>query len=74
MNKLKEENKYIIGVQQSDTKFSYVDLYSKDKVTTIDNIDEGVGNISLVLCIKEGINGEKFGRLEDSNGLLPQNK
>lgn len=74
VNKLKEENKYIIGVQQSDAKFSYVDLYSKDKVTTIDNIDEGVGNISLVLCIKEGINGEKFGRLEDSNSLLPKNK
>lgn len=74
VNKLKEENKYVLGVQQSDTKFSYVDLYSKEKVTTIDNIDEGVGKISLVLSIKEGITGEKFGRLEGSNSLLPKNK
>ena len=74
VNKLKEENKYILGVQQSDAKFSYVDLYSKNKVTTIDNIDEGVGNVSLVLSIKEGITGEKFGRLEEANSLLPENK
>ncbi len=74
VNKLKEENKYILGVQQSDAKFSYVDLYAKNKVTTIDNIDEGVGKVSLVLSIKEGITGEKFGRLEGANSLLPENK
>ena len=74
VNKLKEENKYILGVQQSDAKFSYVDLYAKNKVTTIDNIDEGVGKVSLVLSIKEGITGEKFGRLEEANSLLPENK
>ncbi len=74
VNKLKEENKYVLGVQQSDAKFSYVDLYAKNKVTTIDNIDEGVGKVSLVLSIKEGITGEKFGRLEGANSLLPENK
>lgn len=74
VNKLKEENKYVLGVQQIDTKFSYVDLYAKDKVTTIDNIDESVGKISLVLSIKEGITGEKFGRLEGANSLIPENK
>lgn len=74
VNKLKEENKYVLGVQQSDAKFSYVDLYAKNKVTTIDNIDEGAGKVSLVLSIKEGITGEKFGRLEGANSLLPENK
>ncbi len=74
VNKLKEENKYIVGVQKSDTKFSYVDLYAKDKVTTIDNIDEGIGKVALVLCLKDSKVGEKFGRLEGSKGLLPQNK
>lgn len=74
VNKLKEENKYILGVQKSDVKFSYIDLYAKNKVTTIDNIDEGVGKVSLVLSIKEGITGEKFGRLEGANSLLPENK
>ena len=64
IDKLKEENKYLIGVQKSEEKFSYLDLYDKYKITTIDNIDEGVGKISLVLSIKEGIIGENFGRLE----------
>lgn len=72
IDKLKEENKYLIGVQKSEEKFSYLDLYDKYKITTIDNIDEGVGKISLVLSIKEGIIGENFGRLEESNSLLPK--
>lgn len=72
--KLKEENKYIIGVQKSDTKFSYVDLYAKDKVTTVDNIEEGVGKLSLVISLKEGRTAEKFGRLDGSDGLLPFKK
>ena len=29
---LKDKEKNIVGVQQSNTKFSYVDLYSNDKV------------------------------------------
>lgn len=72
IDKLKEENKYLIGVQKAEEKFSYLDLYDKYKITTIDNIDEGVGKISLVLSIKEGIIGENFGRLEESNSLLPK--
>ena len=43
ITKLKEQNKNVVGVQKSNTKFSYIDLYSKNKVTTIDNIDEGIG-------------------------------
>lgn len=74
ISKLKEENKYIIGVQQSDAKFSYIDLYAKDKITTVDNIDEGVGKLSLVISLKEGRTGEKFGRLEGSDALLPYKK
>lgn len=72
--KLKEENKYIIGVQKSDAKFSYVDLYAKDKIATVDNIDESIGKLSLVISLKEGKTTGKFGRLDGSDGLLPFKK
>lgn len=74
ITKLKEQNKNIVGVQKSNTKFSYVDLYSKNKVTTIDNIDEGIGQVSLVISLSEkGITGN-FGRLESADRLLPYKK
>lgn len=74
ISKLKEQNKNVIGVQKSNTKFSYTDLYSKNKVTTIDNIDEGIGQVSLVIVLSEtGISGN-FGRLESADKLLPYKK
>lgn len=74
ISKLKEENKYMVGVQKSDAKFSNIELYAKDKITTIDNINEGVGRLSLVISLKEGRTGESFGRLEGSDALLPYKK
>jgi len=74
ITKLKEENKNVVGVQKSNTKFSYTGLYSKNKVTTIDNIDEGIGQVSLVILLSEkGITGN-FGRLESADRLLPYKK
>jgi hypothetical protein len=74
ITKLKEQNKNIVGVQKSNTKFSYTGLYSKNKVTTIDNIDEGIGQVSLVILLSEkGITGN-FGRLESADKLLPYKK
>ncbi|HIH2801061.1 TPA: copper transporter, partial [Clostridioides difficile] len=43
VSKLKSENKYLVEVQNTGVKTSYVELYSKNKVATIDNIDEGIG-------------------------------
>lgn len=74
LSKLKEENKYVVGVQRSDAKFSYVDLYSKSKIATVDNIDEGVGNISLVLLLQEANRVGNFGRLDSAEALLPYEK
>lgn len=74
IQKLKEENKSIVGVQKSDTKYSYIDLYKNNKVSTIDNIDEGVGKLSLVLTLKEGNFLGSFGRLESADSLLPYKK
>lgn len=71
---LKQQNKNIVGVQKRNTKYSYIDLYSKNKVTSIDNIDEGIGQVSLVILLNDkGITGD-FGRLESAKSLLPYNK
>ena len=71
---LKDKDKNIVGVQQSNTKFSYVGLYSNDKVTTIDNIDEGLGKLSLVMVLQDSNIAGKFGNLEGSDSIIPYKK
>lgn len=73
-SKLKAENKKIVAVQRSEHNSSYVDLYSKDKITTIDNIDQGTGKLSLVMILKEGNISGKYGVLEDTDSILPYKK
>jgi len=68
---LKENEKNIVGVQQTSAKFSYVDLYSNDKITTIDNIDEGTGKLSLVIVLEDSTIEGKFGKLEGSDSIIP---
>ena len=71
---LKGQDKGVVGVQKTGSKFSYVDMYSKNKVTNIDNIDEGIGQVSLVILLNDkGITGN-FGRLETADALFPQKK
>lgn len=71
---LKGQDKAVVGVQKTGSKFSYVDMYSKNKVTNIDNIDEGIGQVSLVILLNDkGITGN-FGRLETADALFPQKK
>lgn len=72
--KLKEGNRYVVGVQKNDAKFSYVDLYSKEKVATVDNVDEGIGRLSLVLLLKEGNIVGNFGRLDTAESVIPYKK
>ena len=71
---LKENEKNIVGVQQTSAKFSYVDLYSNDKITTIDNIDEGTGKLSLVIVLQDSTIEGKFGKLEGSDSIIPYKK
>lgn len=74
ITKLKEQNKYIVGVQKSNTKNSYIGLYSKNKIATIDNIEEGIGKVSLTILLNEkGATGD-FGRLESAKQLFPYKK
>lgn len=49
---LKEENKYLVAVCQSDTNNEILKLYSENNISTIDNINEGMGKISLTALLK----------------------
>ena len=71
---LKDKEKNIVGVQQSNAKFSYVDLYSENKISTVDNIEEGTGKISLVMLLQDSSIAGKFGVLEESEAILPYKK
>lgn len=49
---LKEENKYLVAVTQSDNNNEILKLYSENNISTIDNINEGMGKISLTTLLK----------------------
>lgn len=72
--KLKENNKYVVGVQHTNVKFSYIDLFKEEKISTIDNIDEGVGKVSLVLELENIKVYGNYGRLETADSLMPYKK
>mgnify|MGYP005774562501 FL=1 len=74
IEKLRSENKHIVGVQRSDSKYSYINLYFNEKVTSVDNIDEGIGKISMVMLLEDSNILGKFGRTEDSDNLIPYKK
>ncbi|MGL6104903.1 copper transporter [Romboutsia sp.] len=74
LSALKQENKKIVAVQKSEHNSSYIDLYSKDKVTTVDNIDQGSGKLSLVMILKEGNISGRYGILEGADSIIPYKK
>lgn len=74
IEKLRSENKHIVGVQRSDSKYSYINLYFNEKVTSVDNIDEGIGKISMVMLLEDSNILGKFGRTEESDNLIPYKK
>ena len=51
INTLMSEGKALVGVESSKVKFSYMSSYQKYNMTTIDNIDLSLGQISLVLAM-----------------------
>ena len=71
IEKLKQENKYIVAVQKSDVKTSYMEDYKESKIVTIDNVEEGLGKLSLVTVLKDKTPKGNFGRLEGVDGILP---
>ena len=71
---LKDKEKNIIGVQESNAKFSYIELYSQNKITTVDNIEENIGKLSLVMLLQDSSIAGEFGILDNSESILPYKK
>ena len=71
IEKLKSEEKYIIGVETTDTKSSYIELYSQNKIATVDNINQGSGQLALILSLKDGNVIGNFGIGDSAESLIP---
>lgn len=71
IDKMKSENKYVVGVEDAETKLSYIDLYSENKISTIDNINQGSGQLALVLALKDESIVGKFGISENAESIIP---
>ena len=71
---LKDKEKNIIGVQESNAKFSYIELYSQNKITTVDNIEHNIGKLSLVMLLQDSSIAGEFGILDNSESILPYKK
>lgn len=52
LDNLKEENKYLVAVSQSDSNNTILKLYSENNISTIDDINEGIGQVSLTTLLK----------------------
>lgn len=59
----------VIGVENTIVENSYIELYNKEKLSTVDNVDTIIGQTSLVLVMtgKEGHYGVK----KSANSLMP---
>ena len=71
ISKLKSEDKYIVATQKSDVGFSYIDMYKKSKIPTINNSEEGLGKLSLVYTLKDSTEQGNFGRGESADSIIP---
>ncbi len=74
IDNLKNNGKHIIGVQRDDSKFSYVNHYFENKISTIDNINTSIGKISLVMLLEDVNILGKYGQSEESDKLIPFEK
>ena len=74
ISKLKSEKKYLVAVQREDSKSEFIKLCSDSKISTINNIDEAVGKISLTMLIKDESKVGNFGIGEDTQDLMPFSK
>lgn len=71
---LKNNGKHIIGVQRDDSKFSYINHYFENKISTVDNINTSIGKLSLVILLEDINILGKYGESEESDKLIPFEK
>lgn len=59
----------VVGVESSDVVYSYIDFYKKEKISTVDNVDDIIGQTSLVF-VMTGMDGN-YGIKKTANSLMP---
>ncbi|AIS52397.1 hypothetical protein TKV_c12260 [Thermoanaerobacter kivui] len=69
IKQVKVLNVPIIGVEQTDAKYSYIDAYKKQHISTIDNVDNIIGQTSLIM-VMEGKEGN-YGIKQSAINLMP---
>lgn len=74
ISKLKEEKKSVVGVQKSTTTNSYIELYSNEKVSTVDNIEQKSGKLAMVMLLKDSSILGNYGILDTAQSILPYQK
>jgi hypothetical protein len=65
----KDNNVNLLGTERRDVQNSYVPFYKESKISTIDNLDEVMGKISLVMVI--GGKTGHFGVKDTANEFTP---
>ncbi|NLC62938.1 MAG: copper transporter [Thermoanaerobacterales bacterium] len=69
IRELKRYSIPVIGVELSSVENSYIDLYKREKISTVDNVDSIIGKTSMVLVL-EGREGN-YGIKESAESLMP---
>ena len=69
IKKLREKSIPLIGVEASQIEHSYMEYYQKQGISTVDNVDTIIGQISLAL-IMTGQEGN-YGIKEGADALMP---
>lgn len=69
IKRIKQYNIPIVGVEKSDVKYSYIDLYRRQKISTIDNVDTMIGQYSIIEVLQG--NYGNFGIKPSADGLMP---
>lgn len=70
IQQIKELGMQVIGVENSDSKNSYIDAYQEQGISTIDNADQIVGKIALVFVLLGEEEGH-YGIKSSAEKLLP---
>lgn len=71
VDKLKGEEKHIVAVETTDTESSFIELYSENKITTVNNINQDTGQLALVLTLKDKLLAGSFGVGDNCKSLIP---
>lgn len=70
INNFKDQNKYVVAVAQKDSDMTYLKLCAENNISTIDNINEGIGKISLTTLLKNKNIVGSYGESEISKEIM----